>query len=943
MNETTFYGEVIPIEPEDLASVVETPRTLPPEPPPVGQGPPSWRHITPEQKLLSTEVLGISGNNGWWYGTGEKNQDAPRRRLYAMNDRCRCKRCKRGDSAVPWIETHLHTAGRICFNPDCRRDQVLGSLLHLELNRLPKNSIVSDFVVGDGKYLAHDPLISKLPFWEQGMMVHNGGAMGTGKTTHACNRAEADKDALYLLISPRKSTTYDIWYTRLRLNGSSYGWGLFYRGSDRRYRTIGEHGVMLTLPSLPFVLQQIKRKFGDDIPPIYIFLDEIDFCADLMFANILHGASPEIRGLLRQIVEKHGLVTAGQTEMTTTLECVATELGIDPEQNLWAYYNHAPPANEIAELREYPDGDGKKNRLIAGVVEAVEEGIQQKGNPQYVLADGRRHSQVIASFVEDSLLLDRYHRGIERNRELFYRGHLDDTMLFVSSNALDVGVSFREKNAETHVVQSENPIVFGSPQGNIQKLLRNRECPPLFYHYIRFKNPLPMSQSEAVSRAEFRESIKLGEGEQLPKYLIHHHAKRESLKSLADNQIDTFVSHHLQRAGYEVQVQTPPQPQETTVNLVKDRKKQLRDAETQAVKQRAIEIIDNIEVISEGEIQRAGEQGQLEPIPTEQLAHEAANANLQATGWDGVVQHNGDDGLPLPTEAVFADVKQEQWQCTNELLQAGIDTGKLANQRRGFIGVHYPKVRDALAQRDREDVQLEFIHRRNDGLIATLLATLLMFMPTTAPQTLTEVADAVHSAFAVEYKGYTLDHWMVKGGFGDAEAPRFLNWGPGAEITRDHLDWIQRFIRDYYPARLRIETWTVKGDEQIVCLLVQSEDAPVVLDAIRCYITHAHPEVDLDSGQRLELFPTQGDMPYEHEKQREQARQMRQAGASVKDIANEVKKSIGWVAKYTGDITANEKRVKQQKAIEMHEQGQNHWAIAEELGVSNHTVKRWLS
>ena len=860
-----------------------------------------------------------------------------------MNDRCQCERCKRGDSAVPWIETHLHTAGRVCFNPDCRRDQVLGSLLHLELNRLPKNSIVSDFVVGDGKYLAHDPLISKLPFWEPGMIVHNGGAMGTGKTTQACNRAEADKDALYLLISPRKSTTYDIWYTRLRLNGSSYGWGLFYRGSDRRYRTIGEHGVMLTLPSLPFVLQQIKRKFGDDIPPIYIFLDEIDFCADLMFANILRGTSPEIRGLLRQIVEKHGLVTAGQTEMTTTLECVAAELGIDPEQNLWAYYNHAPPANEIAELREYPDSDGKKNRLIAGVVEAVKEGIQQKGNPQYVLADGRRHSQVIASFVEGSLLLDRYHRGIERNRELFYRGHLNDTMLFVSSNALDVGVSFREKNAETHVVQSENPIVFGSPQGNIQKLLRNRERPPLFYHYIRFKNPLPMSQSEAVSRAEFRESIKLSEGEQLPKYLIHHHAKRESLKSLADNQIDTLVSHHLQRAGYEVQVQTPPQPQETTVNLVKDRKKQLRDAEKQAVKQRAIEIIDNIEVISEAEIQRAGEQGQLEPIPTEQLAHETANANLQATGWDGDVQRKGDDGPPLPTAAVFADVNQEQWQCANELLQAGIDAGKLAKQRSGFIRVHYPKVSEALAQRDREDEQLEFIHRRNDGLMAVLLTAFLTFLPTTAPQTLVEVADGVHSAFAEVYQGYTLAHWMVKGGFGDAEAPRFLSWGPGAEITRDHLDWIQRFIREYYPARLRIETRTVDDQEQVVCLLVQSEDAAIVVQAIHCYLKHAHPEVDLDSEEKRKLFPTQSNMPYQYEGEREQARQMREAGASLKDIAQAVEMSTGWVSKQTADITLDTKMIQREQARQLHEQGRSYLSIAKELGVSNHTVKRWLS
>ena len=66
---------------------------------------------------------------------------------------------------------------------------------------------------------------------------------------------------------------------------------------------------------------------------------------------------------------KHGIVTAGQTEMTATLECVAAELDIDPEQNLYAYYNQAPPANETAELLEYPDGEGKKNRLIAGVVE----------------------------------------------------------------------------------------------------------------------------------------------------------------------------------------------------------------------------------------------------------------------------------------------------------------------------------------------------------------------------------------------------------------------------------------------------------------------------------------------------------------------------------------------------------------------------------------------
>ena len=725
MAKTTFYGETkwiqpsaTPPEQDSIHTQAQFSQILPPEPPPVGEGPPSWRHITPEQQLLSRYALDISGNNGWWHGTGEKNQDAPRRRLYAMNDARRCERC--AGASVPWQDTHLLTAGWYCVN--CSADVCTGSYLHYELNRTPQNAVISDFQ----GFVADDLLICDLPFWEPGMMVHFGAAMRTGKTWFACNRAEADTDALYLLIFPRKTLTYNVW-SRHRL-----GWGLCYGGSDRRYRAIGEHGVMLTPPQLPSVLQQIKRKFGDDIPPIHIFLDEIDFCADLMLANILRSASPEIRGLLRQIVDKHGIVTAGQTEMTATLECVAAELGIDPEQNLYAYYNQAPPANETAELREYPDGDGKKNRLIAGVVEAMECGIQE-GKRVYVHADGRSTAQVIASFVEGSLLLDRYHRGIERNQELFYRGHLDDTMLFVSSNALDVGVSLRDKTAEAHVVQSENPLHFGSPQGNGQKHIRNRELPPVYSHFTRFNNSLPISPSEAVNRAEWRESLKLREGEQLPKHLVEHYAKRESLKTLADNQPDTFMSHHLQRAGYQVKVQQPRQPQETTIEQVKIRKRELKDAEKNAVRERAIEIIDNSEFMSEGEIQRAGEQAQLQPIPTEQLAHEEVNAALQEVGWDGDVQRNGDDGKPLPDTVVFEDIKPDQRQRAKDLFQAGFDKGRLSKQRRGFIGVHFPTVNDALAQKDRDDGQLEFIHRRNDGLMAALLAAFLLFLPHRCP------------------------------------------------------------------------------------------------------------------------------------------------------------------------------------------------------------------
>ena len=941
MPETTFYGEVVPIQPKPSECTDMSSQPLPPEPEVPGEGPPSWIHITPEQKLLSTEVLGISGNNGWWLGTGEKHQSAPRRRLYAMNDHCRCERCGVGDSAIPWIETHLHMAGRIC--PNCNLDETLGSLLHLELNRLPKNAIVSDFIVGDGKYLADDPLISELPFWEPGKMVHLGAVMGSGKTTYVINRAEADPDGIYLLGFPRKSLTYNAWTNRSRVLGTSAGWGLYYGGSHPQYRQIDSGRVMFALPSLPSVIKDIRRKYGADFPPIYLFLDEFDFCAELMLANILRHASPQIRDLLLQIADKGGIVIAGQTEFPSTVELSAAELGIDPVENLHPYYNEAQPTGQIAELREYPDGEGKKNRLIAGVVEAVSGGLEQN-IPQYVHADGRRIAQVIASFQEDSQLFDKYYRGTAQNKDLLWQGRLDeDSMLFVSSNALDVGVSFRDPDAHTHVVMGENRLKYGSPPSYPQRGLRNREMPPLYCHYIRYNNPLPISPFEAMERAEFRESMKLGEGEELPKNLVRLRAMRDSLNMLADNQMDTFLSHHLQKGGYGIKIQSPPPHQGTTVEQVRVRKKELKDAEKDAVRERAIEILDNIKVMSEGEIQRAGEQAKLEPIPTEQLAHEQANAALQATGWDGIVERRGDDGIVLPTEAVFADVKQDQWQRANDLVQGGIDAGKLSKQRRGFIGVHFGAVSRDLAEKDREDTQLLFIHRQNDGLIAALLTALLMFLPANSPQTLDEVSPSIHQAFMVEYQGYSLAHWMVKGGFGDAEAPRFLSWGPGAEITVDHLKWIAKFISTWYPARLAIETHTVDDTEQTICLLVQSADVSIVVSVIRCYLTHAMPEVDLDSGEHLELFPSRQEMPYPFEQQREQARQMRTAGAKLEDIAETVEKSTGWVSKQTTDIVPESKKIQQQKARAMHQQGETHWAIAKDLGVSPHTVKKWLA
>ena len=94
------------------------------------------------------------------------------------------------------------------------------------------------------------------------------------------------------------------------------------------------------------------------------------------------------------------------------------------------------------------------------------------------------------------------------------------------------------------------PSALDHHKAPVRRNIRNRELPPIYAHFTRFNNSLPISPSEAANRAEFRERMKLGEDEQLPKNLVRHYATRESLKTLADNQTGAFMSHHLQRAGY---------------------------------------------------------------------------------------------------------------------------------------------------------------------------------------------------------------------------------------------------------------------------------------------------------------------------------------------------------------------------------------------------------
>ena len=472
-----FYGKPKP---------VQSHTTLPSigwlEPPLSDDKPPQYRYFTSEMKVVASNVVHISPNNGWQIHypfsiNGSETQQVLKGRLYAVNEITRCDQC--GGQVAPWIERFHLRGGTHC--KDCGTDVVIGSYLGHELNRKPKQAIVSQYQ----GYIADDPNIHDLPLWQTGTVTHFGAAMGTGKTTLIFNQCyESEHDAITLILTPRTALAQGLWNEQIHQLGSRHGWGLFHGGSNKNNRIIGKFGAIGTLPSLGSMLQVIIKDGRQD-QPIRIFIDEIDFATGLIHADILKYQSRDTKDLMRRIIDKTGMVVAGQTEMTAVLESTVAEFGIDPENNLFGYYNTAPPAEEHAEVYQIDSvpGENAKNEVVAAIINKAETVIAG-GRNAYCLVDERRSAQIIAQTHPDALLFDRYHRGNQRNRDLLYSRQLTDSPLLVTSNAVNVGITLRDDNAETIVGMVLNPVFAGNLASTVQKGLRNRQKTPtiaLFY------------------------------------------------------------------------------------------------------------------------------------------------------------------------------------------------------------------------------------------------------------------------------------------------------------------------------------------------------------------------------------------------------------------------------------------------------------------------------
>ena len=126
--------------------------------------------------------------------------------------------------------------------------------------------------------------------------------------------------------------------------------------------------------------------------------------------------------------------------------------------------------NATLYMVEITTADNTTNRLVQAVIDDVQKVLAQ-GKNAYVFCDERVTAEIVHSFFDNqSLLYDAYHRGDPENEELLRLQRLPEgKRVFVASNAVDVGISIHDDNAETIVLCTGNPLTITPLASTAQK------------------------------------------------------------------------------------------------------------------------------------------------------------------------------------------------------------------------------------------------------------------------------------------------------------------------------------------------------------------------------------------------------------------------------------------------------------------------------------------
>ena len=837
-------------------------------PPPIDIYNRSFRHWTEEERIVVKEILGVSPDAGWNEGipafatryenlhpiTGEfalngQPTAVEKRRVWSTQFG-KCEKC--GDITADWIDRHLLTAGRYCNT--CHTDTPIGSYLEWELARKLPNSIISEHQ----GFLGDDPEFEDFRLWEPQMLTPLGAGMATGKSTEiykAIVSLVLQNLGVGIIATPRISLSRYLSH-QLRKRHGHNAWGLWHEGSGQSEQFIGEYGAIVCLPSLGRAVDEAYAS-GLDASDLYVAIDEVDFGYSLL--SLAVHQSTAVKKALLDIFLATGLVVSGQTESTLALEAFASELGCE---NVQGFYNTAPRADGIVELRKYPDIEGKNALMLAGSIEAIEIALRD-GHNVYVFCASRRDGDVIAERFADytPVLYNSYTKGDPRCDSVLKNQRLPEgSRLFIGTSAAGVGISILDPKARTIRVGG---LTYGSRDASmgVQTILRDRGRRGIEWHLVDYNFALPMRPRETERVSLFHEQLKQLENQytHLSEDAVKKVARSLALSTLADHQIEAFVHHHLGTVGNMQVVETMALlPEDTEVIWVTEKRRESIRQERETKCKLAVTLLKSQELLTRREIRVESNRGGF--TQTEQIAHEYANGLACVIGWND-----------MDTELLEA----LDMEVAVQLAEENVQPERLEKLRRGYLAVHYPKWVTDVFEKELEETRSELLDAgtgreltavTDDRFLGEVLKALLDRLKDEVFDSDANLATAIRDVLDTVSEGQTLFGRIKQGGLGAVayRRGRFLKTGDDAFV----IGWARTFIKEHYPATL-----SKRGDRYS---LVHDKRISLILASFKCWLSkRVNGEVP-----ELETFE-----PIEPQaKLKEQVRERRKAGDSLETI-----------------------------------------------------------
>ena len=859
---------------------------------------PSFRYFSQEERTVVGEVLGISADAGWhgqtpiWTTKYERlhpltnkfklngqPSEVEKRRVWSTLFG-NCELC--GAVTAKWVDRYQLTAGLYCDG--CHKDYPLGSFLELELCRKLENSIKSDYQ----GFLGNDPEFDDFRLWDPGMLTHLGAGMSTGKSTEiykAMITLALQGLGKGIIAVPRVSLARFLAHYLRRRDGYQ-AWGLWHEGVKRADRFIGKHGAIVCLPSLPRAVQSATDAGVDQL---YIAIDEVDFAYNLLSISIEQATA--VKKCLRDALNTTGLVVSGQTESTLSLEALASELECE---NVQGFYNTAQPSEGNIVMHRHADLEGKSNAVLSGAIDDVSDFLSA-GHNVYAFCSSRRDGDIIAALFADlnPVLYNAYTKGDKRADAILKDQKLTDSSLFIATSAAGVGISILDPKARTVIAAGLN---YGSRDANmiVQMKVRDRGRRGAAIHYAEYKLSLPVKPTENETVSLFHEALKIAKNKRLhlPEAGIKKIARAEALASLADHQIETFISHHLGTVGnMPVHQASALMPLEDKIAMISERRRILIRTEREKKLASAITLLKSRNLLTSSEIRVRSNIGEMSPDG--RLAYETANGYACAVGWDDKVDRQLDE--PFDETLNETDINT-----AIALAENNINVEKIAKQRRGYIAVNFPNwtayaFQTALTNTESDLVDDGFgvestsIHddRFRGELLQMILDRLVghVFDVSSLATTVREVLKKTRS------NGTTFIGDIHRGALGRSEyrKARFLAHADDDRI----VDWASQFIAEWYPARIQ------KRDDHFA--VTHAENLDLRLASFQRWLIHQQSPPD-NMPTDLDISFQSTELPDPDAELKNMARFRREGGETIKSIAESLNLHINTVSKWCKGI-----------------------------------------